>query len=609
MTSDSRIGTTIDGRYRIDARLGAGGMATVYRATRLLIGDEVAIKILHGEQLLEPAGAERFRREAQAAARLKHPNAVTIHDFGIAQDGLVYLVMELIKGQSLASYIKEHGPLSPPVAADILRQVCGALTEAHENKIIHRDLKPDNIAVSRSGNGDLIVKVLDFGIARMLDTAPAQHLTLTGTVIGTPHYMSPEQCLAEELDHRSDIYSLGIVVYEMLTGTVPFKATTPVGVAVHHVNTPPARLRSVNSSIPAALESVVMRALEKKKEHRPPTSAAFSEEFAAAVRESANAPERDDVTVKRAKADDAPTRKIPTPRPATVPKVPAAPRDVPAAPPAQADHRPRFAAFVLVSIVAAATILAALWWQAPAIMRRANPQSPSGATALPAVAGPIVELPPAILFRPATPPQPAAPIVELVADAERDLAGRPGDPEALSNAGALVWAAGDKRRGGELLARAHNTAPENPVIAYNLARSLFDNGRRDEAVRLAGEALGRRPAFDEAFLLLAAAEVLNQNYAAAEAHLQRVVNRGGAFFSIQGTINLFGRKHDESVDAFQQAVTLAPGSATALYNLALGHQQQGELARAEQLYREALSKNPDLEAADQNLATVVRRER
>jgi serine/threonine protein kinase len=157
---DPLFGSAIAGKYRVDAKLGAGGMGVVYRATRLLIGDEVAIKILHSEQT-DPKAAERFRREARAAARLKHPNAVTIHDFGVTDDGLQYLVMELVEGESLRQIIKQQGPLTPSASAEIVSQVCAALEEAHRHHIIHRDIKPDNIIVNVSATG-LRVKVLDF---------------------------------------------------------------------------------------------------------------------------------------------------------------------------------------------------------------------------------------------------------------------------------------------------------------------------------------------------------------------------------------------------------------------------------------------------------------
>ncbi|HZS04288.1 MAG TPA: protein kinase [Blastocatellia bacterium] len=265
------IGSTIDGKYRVDAKLGEGGMGAVYRATRLNIGDSVAVKVLHPGQLASSQGAERFRREAQAAARLKHPNAVTIHDFGIS-GGLLYLVMELVEGQSLHSLIQQQGPLSPQITAEIMIQVCYAIDEAHQLGIVHRDIKPDNIMVNFT-SGRRRVKVLDFGIAKMLNLTMSGDgggtLTQAGSVIGTPHYMSPEQCLGEELDGRSDIYSLGVVMYEMLAGAPPFNSPTMRSVIAQHISQAPPPLRSINPAIPPAVEAVVMQAMQKEREDRP----------------------------------------------------------------------------------------------------------------------------------------------------------------------------------------------------------------------------------------------------------------------------------------------------------------------------------------------------
>lgn len=280
---DPLIGHTIGGKYRMDAKLGAGGMGTVYRATRLLIGDSVAVKLLHPEQVADTQAVERFRREAQAAARLKHQNAVTIYDFGVSDDGLVYLVMELVEGRSLRDIIKQQGPLTPTAAAEIFNQACAAIDEAHRQNIIHRDIKPDNIMVNTTVSG-VSVKVLDFGIAKMRDLATtATSLTQTGSVVGTPHYMSPEQCLGEELDHRSDIYSLGVVLYEALTGILPFNSPTSAAVVVQQVTQPPPPLRSINMSVSPSVEAVVLRALEKPRNARPQTAGAMGQELSAAV--------------------------------------------------------------------------------------------------------------------------------------------------------------------------------------------------------------------------------------------------------------------------------------------------------------------------------------
>lgn len=286
-STDSLIGNTIDDKYRIESILGTGGMGTVYRATRLLIGDAVAIKVLHPAQVSDLQAIERFRREAQAVARLKHPNVVVVHDFGVSNRSLVYFVMELVEGESLRSIIK-RGPLAPSATGEIISQVCSALDEAHRRNIIHRDLKPDNVIVTTLSTG-LRVKVLDFGIAKLLDlSVTADNLTQTGTVLGTPHYMSPEQCLGEELDGRSDIYSLGVVLYEMLSGIVPFKSPSLTALVLQHVTQPPPPLRGINISISVALERVVMRALEKQRDARQQTVNELARELRDAIAGSVN---------------------------------------------------------------------------------------------------------------------------------------------------------------------------------------------------------------------------------------------------------------------------------------------------------------------------------
>lgn len=280
---DLPIGTVFDNRYRIDEKLGSGGMGTVYRGTRLLIGDEVAIKLLQPKEVARHQPVERFQREAQAAARLKHANAVNVYDFGVNSEGIFYLVMELVKGESVRTIIKRRGPFTLTAAAEVITQVGAALDEAHQQQIVHRDIKPDNIMVQPTIDG-LRVKVLDFGIAKLRDDDA--HLTQTGSVMGTPHYMSPEQCLGEELDSRSDVYSLGVVLYEMLAGVVPFSSPTSTAVVIQHVNQPPPPLRSLNPAIPAAVETVVLRALEKRRELRPSSAGALASEFSAAVHPS-----------------------------------------------------------------------------------------------------------------------------------------------------------------------------------------------------------------------------------------------------------------------------------------------------------------------------------
>src|SRR5262245_4087239 len=279
--SGALTGRTLDQKYYLESKLGVGGMGTVYRASRLRIGDQVAVKVLHPDQMADPQAVERFRREAQTAARLMHPNVVTVYDFGVSSEGLNYQVMELAEGESLRRLVKRHGRLAETAAAEIILQVCAALDEAHRQGIVHRDIKPENILVQTIPGG-LRVKLLDFGVAALRDVK-AGRLTRTGAAVGTPHYMSPEQCLGEELDGRSDIYSLGIVLFEMLTGVVPFDSPTTTAIVVKHVNDPPPPPRTLNPKISRAVESVALRALEKRRDSRPQTAGEMAKELIAAA--------------------------------------------------------------------------------------------------------------------------------------------------------------------------------------------------------------------------------------------------------------------------------------------------------------------------------------
>jgi serine/threonine-protein kinase len=284
VTTDPLVGRTLDGKYRIDAKISAGGMGTVYRATHILMDHTCAVKVMHDSMLTDPAAISRFQREAKAAARIRHQNAIAVTDFGITSDQVVYLVMEYFDGRSLRNVLDQSGPLGPQRTAEILERAASALSVAHGLGIIHRDLKPDNIMVRVTPEGDEEVKVLDFGIAKLKGvTGGTEQLTVTGTVIGTPNYFSPEQCRAMELDARSDIYSLGIVAYELLSGTVPFTAETPLAVAMMHtVDQPPSLVERV-PGLPREVEEVVMRALSKRPEDRPQSAVELAREFSAAV--------------------------------------------------------------------------------------------------------------------------------------------------------------------------------------------------------------------------------------------------------------------------------------------------------------------------------------
>jgi serine/threonine-protein kinase len=293
-------GEPLDGKYRIEQLLGHGGMGAVYRATHLGTTRTVAVKIIHPHFSSDQRFVDRFRREAEASGRLRHPNVVDVTDFGFAQTrrgAVAYLVMEYLDGRSLGAVLEAEGRLSPASVVDILEQVSSAAAEAHRLGIVHRDLKPDNIWLEPNRRGGFTVKVLDFGLAKLAGTesptvaraawvsgpdsmtgafpsADSGMLTQAGAVMGTPLYMSPEQCRGAQLDTRSDIYSLGVVAYHMLAGEPPFTGSAAELIERHASSKPP-DLRARCPDVPRRLAAVVMSALEKDPAVRPDSAAGF----------------------------------------------------------------------------------------------------------------------------------------------------------------------------------------------------------------------------------------------------------------------------------------------------------------------------------------------
>jgi serine/threonine protein kinase len=268
--------------YEIKAPLGEGGMGAVYLAEHPLMGRKVAIKLLKRELAGDPAIVQRFINEARAATAIRHPNIIDVLDLGILPDGCPYIVMELLEGESLGQRVRRQGTLPVVDALEIASQVTAALAAAHAKGIVHRDLKPENLFLVRdeSVSGRLQVKVLDFGIAK-LQAEVSGVSTRSGSVLGTPPYMSPEQCrgISRDLDHRTDVYALGIILYEMLCGTPPFVAEGFGDVLMMHMSQQPPPPRARNPQIPEALERTILRALEKKKEDRFPSMAELAGEL------------------------------------------------------------------------------------------------------------------------------------------------------------------------------------------------------------------------------------------------------------------------------------------------------------------------------------------
>ncbi len=303
--TDAELAGSLTRRYKIIRRLGEGGMGTVFLAEQIAVGNRpVALKVLLRKLLDDPEFLARFRNEAASTGRIRHANVVTVYESGQSDDGTPYIAMEYLEGQTLSQVLKLRGALPLKECAAILEQAARGLHAAHKLGIIHRDLKPDNIFLTRNDDGEALVKVVDFGIAKLLDATG--HATLTGIVLGTPAYMSAEHAAGmrgEELDARSDVYSLGVVTYEMLTGRTPFQADTPLGYVRKHVLEPPPALNSVRADLhlSAQVEQVILKALDKVRERRYNSTVEFAREFAAATHSAPTAP--------------APVREAPSPLP------------------------------------------------------------------------------------------------------------------------------------------------------------------------------------------------------------------------------------------------------------------------------------------------------
>ncbi|MCI0573803.1 MAG: protein kinase [Myxococcaceae bacterium] len=284
--ADPFVGRLVDGKYRVEALLGEGGMGRVYRARQLTLDKPVVLKLLHHSLQSDPTTVVRFEREARAASRLNHPNVISILDFAQArEDGTLYIAMELVAGTDLHHVLAHEWPLPEARILRIVSQVLSALGEAHGVGVIHRDLKPENIMLEQRRGEPDFVKVLDFGIAKIQDATgeDGRALTRAGHVFGTPEYVSPEQARGAPLDARSDLYAVGVILYQLVTGLLPFESDSPLGFATKHLTElPPApSQRRAGVRVSPGLERLIQRALEKDPKDRPQSAESFRQELLA----------------------------------------------------------------------------------------------------------------------------------------------------------------------------------------------------------------------------------------------------------------------------------------------------------------------------------------
>jgi serine/threonine protein kinase len=306
--SGGRIGEVLAGKYELVALVGQGGMGAVYEARHKILGRRFAIKVLRPELCDRPTMMERFQREAMAAGALENDNIAAVTDLGVAPDGAPYLVMEFLEGENLAALLARQGPLAAPRAADIVRQAAYGLLAAHDKGIVHRDLKPENLFVCRRNDGTDLVKILDFGIAKLQLEPRDANITATGASIGTPHYMAPEQARGEKrVDHRVDLYALGVILYELLAGAVPHPGDSYNEILYHIFSKRPRPLDELRPGLPQGLSRLVHQLLEAEADRRVQTMVELVEQLGAYAPREPAAEAAAASPLSRANADTVPT--------------------------------------------------------------------------------------------------------------------------------------------------------------------------------------------------------------------------------------------------------------------------------------------------------------
>ncbi len=586
--ADPMIGRVLDKRFRIIGAIGHGGMGAVYKAVHTQMDRVCAVKLLTPVATDWDSAVGRFRREAKLTSRIDSPNAVTIFDFGEAEPGLLYIAMEYIEGESLAELLTREHTLAIERVVRITNQIAGALASAHALGIVHRDLKPANIMIVRKGGEHETVKVLDFGIAKSIADGYDDHLTQTGYLLGTPTYMSPEQVLGESVDSRTDVYSLALIVYQMLCGQIPFEGDSLRALMMNRVHGEPKPLRDVAPAITEAVEQVVLRGLARELGARIADVQSFAGRLAAAAAGQDYLPEADPFVtlIERTGGNSAPPNSFDT-KSQTPPLTVAG--DTPSPPPSGSTFSPPLvkpkteeSATILAPQIpyAPETINAASWHgAAPPEAKRSSKMAPlivGGALLVLVVVG-VLGAGGVYLYLRANRTQPEA------TDATAQPGSQTSQPGTKTNAGTT---SADGAQPADEYYRAGKSHQEQAASLTAAGSDRAAASKNEEAVVEYRKALASRSDFPQAHENLGVALYDLGRYAEAIAEYEIAISQyrqpSAQVFTNHGMALFAGKRHPEAADAFARALALRPDDAELNYyrGFALHHAGDSAGARA-----------------------------